>query len=176
LTGTGSVSGAYGSAEQIISGGVVNLINVPPATYKIRVTDTENGVYAEKNFSATYQAPSAPYDISPTSLPQGTNKGPLAVRAKGMYGNCSFTIKFWRMDWVVFYFHGGDTYNTSLTSPAVTYSRADKWVQISANVNVPTQGFLNIPSYKTANGALHEIMVTNAIGGSPYWTGGHPTI
>jgi hypothetical protein len=100
-----------------------------------------------------------------------------------MYGTCSFTIKFWRMDlgWIIiipYWYHGGDVYNTSKTSPAVTYSRAEKWVQISANVDVPTNGPWPwyTPSYITANGALHEIMVTNAIGGSPYWTGGHPTI
>jgi len=54
-------SGVYDGSAQTISGGLLNLINVPPATYKIRVRDTENNQYADRNLSATYQVPATPY-------------------------------------------------------------------------------------------------------------------
>jgi len=175
LTGVGTPSGVYDGSVQTISR-LLNLINVPPATYTIRVTDTENNLYVDKILVTTYQKPGVPYYINPTVVTEGTN-ATLAVRAKGMYyGNCSFTVKFWEMvkhgnDWV----HNGDNKQTSNSSPQVTWSRSDKYVQVTSTVPVPVD--VGGVYYKTGTyGAQPEIMVTNPIGDSDYWTGGHPQV
>ncbi len=177
MTGTGTPSGLYDGSAQTISGGVLNLINVSPGTYKIRVEDTENQQYADEDLVATYQKPDVPYYINPTAVTEGTNTS-LGVRAKGMYGNCSFTVDFWQIswNWLFGWVHVGDNYQTSNSSPQVTWSRSTKYVQVTSTVDVPVDE--NGIYYKSASpyNAKHQIKVTNQQGDSDYWTDGHPTV
>ena len=162
-------SGVYDGSAQTISGGLLNLINVPPATYKIRVRDTENNQYADRNLSATYQVPATPYYISPSSVSDNTTVT-FNVSAKGLYGStCTFTIRFEKMAWFFIWYNAGYTTRVSPTA-TLTYSRADKYVQIAASISVPSGS-----GYFTSNGAVHATLVTNPIGSSAYWTG-QPTV
>ena len=170
-------SGAYDGSAQTISGGLLNLINVPPATYKIRVRDTENGGSVDQNLVvvATNQVPSVPNvpnDINPTSVTNGTAVT-LAVRAKWLYGTCSYKVQFeYMIKQGTTYSHYSPKRYTIVTSPtaAVTWSRSEKWVQVSCSITVPSGDI-----YKTANGAAQATLVTNPTGSSAYGTG-YPTV
>jgi hypothetical protein len=117
--------------------------------------------------------PDIPYYISPTQVTNNTT-ATISVRARGMYGNCTYTVDFPKWYWFLVWYQSGDTVNTS-TSAAVTWSRADKYVQLTANVSVPTTSYYG-PNYSYVVGARPSIRVTNPTGASGYWTGGHPQV
>lgn len=68
----GSISGGYGPGQSI-TGMSTNCINLPPAVYKIKVQDTENGIWAatQSDFTCAYQAPTGTL----TDAKQGTGIG-----------------------------------------------------------------------------------------------------
>ena len=63
IEGSPTVNGAYDTGQSISSGLLVNLINVPAATYRVRITDTEptavaaNQPYYQKNYSVSTTTP-----------------------------------------------------------------------------------------------------------------------
>jgi hypothetical protein len=169
VTDAGAPTGLYDGSEQIIPGALLNLIDIGPGTYKIRVRDTENNLYADRDITTAWMAPSIPSGIAPIYVTNGTT-ATLTVRAKGLYHNgCTYTIRFWYMEGGV-HQPANDVYNTS-TSGTLSFSRADKYTQIEASVNVPAGD-----NFMTINGALPEIQVTNQKGTSGFWTGGHPLV
>lgn len=175
ITGAESVGGSYGGG-QTISGLSANTIDLAATTYRLRVTDTENGRFAQKNFAVSNASPSVPYYISPASCKDNGTRS-FSVRAKRLYGSSRYQID---LDWRVRATNSHWSWETKSSGyDAVTTNRASKYVQVTASIAIPYKysGFLNSLAI-IENGIKHELRVTNPTGTSGWWSSGapHPTI